>query len=460
MSSFCRTWRLRGGTFGILLLAGGVAQGGAPSGPAQNAGPHQNAGQANGRQAANDLKLTRPANSPIAAPTFGAGELVDQVESQQRAVAGFLQAEVRNALRNARGQAATDPEQAENHLKLLRDKLARSVELEPATRARLVEQIDGELKAVRRQAKVQAERRLQTQQIAAEREARERLNRQLGLQEQKVDQLMSRYNALVAERRFREAEAVAGIAEEMQPNRAGLRGAELTARMAGDTLGILAVRDLRHRGFVDATQQVELANIPTPDEPPILYPDPETWQLLSERRKKYKAVDLTQHGPNEAKILAALDEPTELDFVEQPLSDVLDYLKQRHGIEIQIDARALADSGLGTETPITRAIKGITLRSALKLILSELDLTYVMRNEVLLITSRAEADNMLSTRVYPVADLVVPIRQPTNMGGMRGMPGSSGGMGGMGMGGMGMGGMGMGMGGMMPGMGMGMGGGF
>jgi hypothetical protein len=64
--------------------------------------------------------------------------------------------------------------------------------------------------------------------------------------------------------------------------------------------------------------------------------------------------------------------------------------------------------------------------------LGEMDLTYVIRDEVLMITTKTEAENMLSIKVYPVGDLVIPI-------GMRG-GGGFGGMGGMGMGGMGMGG--------------------
>src|SRR6185437_14350630 len=159
---------------------------------------------------------------------------------------------------------------------------------------------------------------------------------------------------------------LANIAEEMKPGQAGLRGAELTARMTGYSADMNAVRDMRQKGFVDAAFQVELSHVPSPGEPPIVYADPETWQLLTERRKKYKAVDLTQHGPNETKILAALDEKTEVDFVEQPLVEVIDYLKQRHNIEIQIDNKALADAGIGSESPVTRSIKGISLRSALK----------------------------------------------------------------------------------------------
>ncbi len=142
------------------------------------------------------------------------------------------------------------------------------------------------------------------------------------------------------------------------------------------------------------------------------------------------------------------------------MQDAVDYLKDLHSIEIQLDTKALEEAGIGSDTPVTRTLKGISLRSALRLMLGAMDLTYVIKDEVLLITTTDVASNELVTKAYPVADLVIPIR--SMMGGMMGGGMMGGGMGGMGggMGGMGggMGGMGGGMGGMGGGMG-GMGGG-
>lgn len=108
----------------------------------------------------------------------------------------------------------------------------------------------------------------------------------------------------------------------------------------------------------------------------------------------------------EAKILAALGQPTVVDFADHPLSDVADFLKRKHQIEIQLDNKALTDAGVGSDTPITMQLGGITLRSLLRLMLRELDLTYVVRDGFLLITSKTEAENILRVKVYPVADLV------------------------------------------------------
>ncbi len=57
-------------------------------------------------------------------------------------------------------------------------------------------------------------------------------------------------------------------------------------------------------------------------------------------------------------------------------------------------------------------ISGITLRSALKLLLENVngtELTYVIEDEVMKITTAEKANENYQTRVYPVGDLVIPI---------------------------------------------------
>ena len=159
--------------------------------------------------------------------------------------------------------------------------------------------------------------------------------------------------------------------------------------------------------------QIEKSHIPTADDPPIVYPDAEVWKELTARRKeKYSSTELSRRSPAEKKIEEALKQPTQIEFVETPLKDVVDYLKDLHHIEIQLDSAALKEAGVDESTPVTKNLKGISLRSALKLLLDELQLKYVIHNEVLLITSpaKAESDEYMTTKVYPVADLVLPIK--------------------------------------------------
>ena len=62
---------------------------------------------------------------------------------------------------------------------------------------------------------------------------------------------------------------------------------------------------------------------------------------------------------------------------------------------------------------------GVSARSALRRLLSnvfETPLTYVIQDEVLLITDKQyAADNYLSIKVYPVADLVIPVNPSGGM---------------------------------------------
>ncbi len=113
----------------------------------------------------------------------------------------------------------------------------------------------------------------------------------------------------------------------------------------------------------------------------------------------------------EKAINEALESPTTMQFIETPLTDVLDYLSKEHAIEIQIDHRCLDDVGVSSYTPVTIDVKGVSLRSALRLILHQLDLTYMFRDEVLLITTPEEAEIMLATRIYPLDHLVAGRRE-------------------------------------------------
>lgn len=110
-----------------------------------------------------------------------------------------------------------------------------------------------------------------------------------------------------------------------------------------------------------------------------------------------------------ARINAALASSGEIDCKEMPLREVVAQLKNRHKIEIQLDPAGLKDAGLEPECPITKHLSGITLRSALRNLLDDVGLKYAIHNEVLLITSpaKAESDEFMLTRIYPVKDLVL-----------------------------------------------------
>ena len=109
-----------------------------------------------------------------------------------------------------------------------------------------------------------------------------------------------------------------------------------------------------------------------------------------------------------AKIIQALDEETKFEFNELPLQDVILYLKDRHHIEFQLATKVLEEASIGVETPVTRSLQGLSLRSALQLMLGAMDLTYLIKDEVVLITTPEAANRETSVRIYQVGDLISP----------------------------------------------------
>lgn len=111
----------------------------------------------------------------------------------------------------------------------------------------------------------------------------------------------------------------------------------------------------------------------------------------------------------ERKIYGALEEPTDWDFKDRTLEDVAKYIRERHKIEVQVDLQSLAEVGVGVDTPVNHTIgkaRPVTLRNALRMLLSALDLAYVVRYEVLLITTPEESEASLRAVAYPVLDLL------------------------------------------------------
>jgi hypothetical protein len=95
-----------------------------------------------------------------------------------------------------------------------------------------------------------------------------------------------------------------------------------------------------------------------------------------------------------------------LDFSDQPLNDVLAQLQEEYGIPIQIDHTALKSNGTRVDEPISVNIHNVSLRAALRLMLKTIGVTFVIQEEVLLITTPEEADRRLRVCVYNVTSII------------------------------------------------------
>ncbi len=398
-----------------------------------------------------------------------AEELLEQAERQRAVHVGRLQAQVQYVINESRRVMRQNPESAIANLKLIRETVLADQELDAQQRNQLLNQIEVALReALRQQEQVEAVRRFEAQQEAIRRD-QQRLNEEWQRKEEKIFQIMERFDAImqrirVAEGRelaqaIQEAEERADAAVLLDRNNPATAAAAFNATMLGSLRDAYNLRQQRIRGVLVTLRAVEHSHIPTSDEPPIVYPRADIWRELTERRKEYQAVSLSNTSPAARRIREALGQEVDYDIPEgSTLEDAVRMIETRHNIPIHIDQRGLEDVNVTLETEMTGWLRGVTLRTALKRMLDNFELAYYIDEEVIVITSRDKAAEHLITKVYPVGDLVVPLFNPSAMGGM-GMFGSFGSMGGgfgsgmMGFGG-GMGGGGFG-GGMMGGGGFG-----
>lgn len=114
---------------------------------------------------------------------------------------------------------------------------------------------------------------------------------------------------------------------------------------------------------------------------------------------------LPRLSPNEEKIQAALSDTTEVAFTDTPLEERLKFLEDLHSVEIWLDKETLTTQQINTDQPVNLQISGVSLRSALHLMLEPLSLSLVIEDQVLKITTKARADKAIITRTYPVSDL-------------------------------------------------------
>ena len=222
----------------------------------------------------------------------------------------------------------------------------------------------------------------------------------------KLAKLVEEFNKLQHEQRFDEAVVVAKKAVELAPNELVatqlLYQGQQAKRHALDMENIA----LKEDAIVKEFQSVDAAA--RPFQGPIQYPNIRDWNQLTVNRKKLQN-EGRRRSPKDIEIERHLTTPISCKFQDRPLEEVIKHIGQMAQVNIHHDPQGLSAEGAQSSDPVTIDLTfDISVESALKLILTPKHLSYVIKNEVLLITSEHLRDNNLTTVNYPAADLIIP----------------------------------------------------
>jgi len=174
--------------------------------------------------------------------------------------------------------------------------------------------------------------------------------------------------------------------------------AALISQRAGRVADARELRTRTGDRFTGTISQVDKSAIPAASE----YELPADW--LERTKKRSPESKLTAQ---EKALLESLKKPVNVDYNMETIQSVLDHLSKQMGQDILTDKRSLEEANVTYDTPITlRFNKPVSARTALKRVLADVGLTYVIRKEHIEVTTIARAREMLTTRTYYVGDLL------------------------------------------------------
>src|SRR5581483_1609599 len=205
--------------------------------------------------------------------------------------------------------------------------------------------------------------------------------------QKKVGELLKQAQDLFKDGKYEESEALALRAKEIDPDNPYATAAVYLAQRNKNVNEFKKIKDSREEMVLHSLNQAENEGPAAIASNPLVY-DEETWKKAS-RRKSLEGITTTERTEAERKIERLLTKPVTLSFTNQPLQQVLEDIGQWKGVNIYIDTRALEEQGISQSRPVSIKLDQVALKSALNLILREVHLTYVIKDDVLMITTEA-----------------------------------------------------------------------
>jgi general secretion pathway protein D len=338
----------------------------------------------------------------------GQASPLEQVNSQQEVLRQKLVREIANEEKAAEQLARTDPRGALDNIRKLRERVA-SADVEPAAKKQLLTLVDrrvSELAIFVDQNKSTIENDARNAEIKEDLVRKQELTFEV---QNKLAEMVEQFNVLMDEGRFAEAEVVAKQANDLLPRDPVVVNMVEKAKLARNIAQGLSMKARGEDAFVRTMNDVQEASIQNVgDENPLVF-NAKRWEDLT--KSKYRTLqERTRLSPAEMEIQRSLNKPVEVRFENRPLAEVLNALGRMTDVNVHFDEQGLHAEGATTDMPVTIDLtQPISLKSALNLILQPKGLSYVIQNEVLLITSEQTRDANTYAKVYYVADLVMPI---------------------------------------------------
>lgn len=121
------------------------------------------------------------------------------------------------------------------------------------------------------------------------------------------------------------------------------------------------------------------------------------------------AADADEVAEADRKVIAALGETADIEFIETPFTEVLEFLMSKYKLDIDVDRGSLEAGGVALDVPVTMQMKNARLRSTLNRILHGLRLQWAVKDGAIVVRHEGDVAPLLVNRIYNVRDLVATV---------------------------------------------------
>jgi type II secretory pathway component GspD/PulD (secretin) len=344
---------------------------------------------------------------PVADPAREDGGMLATAAGMQEIKFQELHVEQRNVQKKAMECfKAGDTERAVEMLRDFSNNLDNS-ELDRARIAMLKRPVEDRLQKL---TMLKAQGEFERGQKAVKANANDQMTRMALAEKRKQDQvadLMKRYHTFYKEGKYGEAQALAQQCLEVDPDNVAASAGVQLAQTQGRLKDFHEISKEKEEFDLRALNDTDTVG-PSVVVDPLKFND-KIWKRAGKRHGYPDGIPGLVRSQRERDIERRLQAPISLNFKDARLGDVIDSLHDLSGLNVVPDKAALDENSISMDKQLDLRVENISMKSALNLLLQQLHLTYVVKDEALVITTEDNARGKLKRVVYPVADLVVPV---------------------------------------------------
>jgi hypothetical protein len=325
-------------------------------------------------------------------------DYAEKAKQAQAVAEATADAEVAEAIRNAKKLSATFPDKALRDLKVLSLKLDTQAGLGSTKRETLLATVKEASTAIAGGTPATTKKTDLSPALMARIEKSRKV---VDAADAETKDVQSRINDIakdVEAGRDREAKAKVADMVKLYPNNPVAIEIGLQSNFRE---GVLAAKDVSRRsaeGFRLAMNSVQESAIPTAGDMTF----PKDWKEKMERRRLMNAPKLTAQ---EKKLVESMNTPIKTELRNAPFEEAIQNFSTTIDQKIFLDKKSLEDKGVDLRSTVN-VPGGVSARSALRVMLQQQGLTYIIRDNIIQVVSIEEASKVLVTRAYDVRDLV------------------------------------------------------